>query len=371
MKFSILQENLAKSLQIITRAIPTKSSLPILSNVLISTENGFIKLSATNLETAITTKIGASIEKEGIAAIPAKLIKEFVTQLNPGTLKVELKNHILHITSDKTKSKFNGVNPNDYPQLPSIPEGLKHINIDPKELDEAVSLVSFAAGTDSARPLFTGVYLNYSSKDNKLTIAAIDGFRLSEKIINVKGDADDFSCIIPAKTFSEVSKIYSTSLEPIKLILNDKENLALFESSDTLIATRLLDGDYPDYKKIIPGEHVLSAEFLEEDFQEAVKLTNIFAKEGQNTIKIGFDTDKDKIKVVSLASESGENESILEGELEGESLDIAFNSKYLLDFLNCVKTNKIHLETNGATSHCVLTTDTHKDFLHIIMPVHL
>lgn len=360
---------MSKGLQIVTRAIPVKSSLPILSNVLISTEKGRIKLSATNLETAITTYIGASIKEEGSVTVPAKLLKEFITNLPPSTIEVHLENDTLHITSQKTKSKFNGNNSNDYPELPGFSDKNKFITIDPKVFNDAVSMVAFASGSDSSRPIFTGVYMNFSG--NKLVMTSTDGFRLSEKIINVENKAKDFSTIIPAKTLIEVAKIFANSEEPIKFGMNEEENLALFMAEDTFVATRTIDGTYLDYKKIIPTGHMLKALFSATDFLEAVRLTNIFAKEGNSTLKIRFDPDHSIIKVSSLSEETGEHESQLAGELEGELLDIAFNSKYLLEFLGNVKTERISFTTNGNVSACVLKPEEYENFLHIIMPLQI
>lgn len=369
MKFSCLQENLSKGLQIVTRAVPVKSSLPILANVLISTEKGRVKLSATNLETAITTYIGASVKEEGAITVPAKLLKEFVTNLPPSTIEVHLDNDILYIASQKTKSKFNGNSAADYPELPTFPEDSKVVSIDPRLFDEAVSVVAFASGSDTSRPIFTGVYLNLSG--DKLVLTSTDGFRLSEKIIDVKNNTKDFSVIIPAKTLAEVSKIFSVSVEPIKFTLNSEENLALFEAEDTFVATRTIDGNYLDYKRIIPTSHLLKAVFSAADFLEAVRLTNIFAKEGNNTLKIRFDPEQSLIKVASLSEETGENESQFAAELEGELLDIAFNSKYLLEFLGNVKTERISFKTNGNVAACVLEPEDHANFIHIIMPLQI
>ena len=373
MKFSCLQENLSKGLQIVTRAIPVKSSLPILSNVLISTENGRIKLSSTNLETAITTYIGASVKEEGSVTVPAKLIKEFITNLPPSTIEAHIENDILHVISQKTKSKFNGNNSNDYPELPNFPDNIKTISLDPKVFNDAVSMVAFASGSDSTRPIFTGVSVTVS--ENKLVMTSTDGFRLSEKIINIeKGknkDSKDFTTIIPAKTLIEVAKIFSNSAEPIKFGLNEEENLALFQAEDTFVATRTIDGNYLDYKRIIPNGHMLKAFFSATDFLEAVRLTNIFAKEGNSTLKIRFDPKQGIIKIASLSEEMGEHESQITAELEGDLLDIAFNSKYLLEFLGNVKTERICLTTNGNVAACVLKPEEHPDFLHIIMPLQI
>lgn len=366
MKFSCLQENLSRGLQTVMHAVPAKSSLPILSNVLIETDKGRIKLSATNLETAITTHVGASIEEEGSVTVPAKLLRDFIANLSAGTINAQVKDEIFLINSKSTKSKFNGSSAKDFPELPEFPKKAKNLAIDPALLNEVIGVVAFASGMDTSRPIFTGIYMDYSK--GKLIVTSTDGFRLSEKTVKLKGDTDDFKVVVPAKTLVEVAKTFSSSPEPIEFALDQNENLALFRSEDTLIATRILDGDYPDYKKIIPNEHIVTAIFNTLEFTEAVKLTDIFAKEGNSTIKIRFDPEG-KIKITSLSEETGQNESNLKGEIEGELIEIAFNSKYLLDFLNNIKSEKIEFESNGNISPCVFKPDTQKDFVHIIMPM--
>jgi DNA polymerase-3 subunit beta len=367
MKLSCLQENLSKALGIVSKAVPAKGPLPILANVLIGTENGRIKLAATDLETTIVTYTGGSIENEGSITVPARLLKEFVANLSPNTLSINLANDILHVTSDKTKSKFNGITAKDYPELPNFTHSDKSVDLDPKTFNHAVAVVAFASGTDESRPIFTGILLNV--KDGKLTIAATDGFRLSEKTIDVETDKE-FSVVIPAKTLLEVSKIFANAEEPIKLGLSEKENMAVFYSGDTYIATRVLDGQYPEYKRIIPTETVLKVNLNTEDFVEAVKLTNIFAKEGSGPIKLVFDPEG-KIKITSLTGESGEHESNIEAEVEGPLTEVAFSSKYLLDFLNNVKSPRMDFHTNGSLTPCILKADNHENFVHIIMPVQM
>lgn len=368
MKFSFLQENLSKGLQTIMHAIPAKSSLPILSNVLIETDKGRIKLSATNLETAITTYVGASIEEEGSVTVPAKLLKDFISNLSPGALEAQVKDEILIISSKTTKSRFNGSSSKDFPELPTFPKNAKGLSIDPATLNDVVSVVAFASGVDTSRPIFTGIYMDYSK--NKLTVTATDGFRLSEKTIKIQGDIADFRVVIPAKTLVEVGRIFSSSQEPIEFTLNQNENLGLFKSEDTLIATRVIDGDYPDYKKIIPTEHIIKANFDTMQFAEAVKLTDIFAKEGNSTIKIRFDPEG-KMKITSLSEETGQHESNIPAEVEGDLIEIAFNSKYLLDFLNNVKSERIYFSSNGNVSPCTFVPDSQKDFVHVIMPMQI
>lgn len=372
MKFSCLQENLAKGLNIVSRAVPVKSPLPILSNILIKTEDGRIKLAATNLETTVVTYIGASVEEEGVITIPAKIFKEFITNLPADTLNLDLQNNTLHVKSKKTKSKFNGSSANDYPDLPIMPEKSKFVEFDTKEFGDAISMVAFASGTDSSRPVFTGIYMKW--ENNNLVLASSDGFRLSEKFISAGGDSESASVVIPSKTLVETAKIFYGSAKPIKFTLDGSKNLALFESDDTFVATRILDGEYPDYKRIIPTSTNLSATFKTEDFLEAVKLTSIFAKEsGEATqiIKVRLDPDEG-IKVSSMAEETGDHESNFEAEIEGSLTEIAFNAKYLMDLFNNAKSEKMVLRTAGNLTPCsfaLVNEDT--QFIHIIMPMQI
>lgn len=370
MKFSCLQENLNKGLQVVTRAVPAKGSLPILSNVLISTEDGRIKLAATNLETAITTYVNASIEKEGAITVPAKVLKELVSNLHPSTIEIKLDNDILHIKSERTKSRLNGTEAKDYPELPGMPKKETSIELDPTLFAQAIATVSFAASMDESRPIFTGIYITYN--EGKMVLAATDGFRLSEKTIEIqKSKAQKFTALIPSKTLSEVSKVFASSENPIKMILSENENLALFSSGDTTIATRIIDGQFPDYQKIIPKSSSIKAVFNAEEFLEAVRLTTVFVKEGtNNTIKLRVDPEG-LLKVSSLNNETGTHESQINAETDGEMLEIAFSSKYLLDFLNNIKGESVEMGANANNTACVFKTDSSKDLTHIIMPIEL
>lgn len=391
MKFTCLQENLNKGLNIIYRAIPTKSALPILSHVLISAENGRVKLSATNLETAISTYIGASVEEEGSITIPAKLIKEFVSNLSPNTLEVVSKEEILHIKSEKTKSKFNGAGPQDYPALPTFSKEIPHIELDPASFAQAVSMVTFAASTDESRPVLTGTLFKWDGGNDGggkgvLTIASSDGFRLSEVTIdtttstgtgNKKSNvgAEDFSVIIPAKTVAEVARIFAGATEPIKFGLNKDESLALFESGDTLVATRLVEGDYIDYSRIIPTSQTLTAQFSAEELLEAVKLSSVFSYDKATSNVVGMKFDPKGFISVSTADtsdmQSGNHESKIQAEIEGDPIDITFNARFLLDLLNNAKTEKMDMVINTTTAPCLFKMLDHTNFLHIVAPIQI
>lgn len=365
MKFTCLQENFAKGLGVVSRAVPAKGSLPILSNVLIQAEDGRIKLSATDLETSISTYVGGSVEEEGAVTIPARLIREFISNLPPSTIDASLKNNILSLTSDRTKVKFNGTDPTDFPEITEFPQKVPYLVLDPASFSDVVSSVVFAAATDTARPVFSGVLINYV--DESLTIVATDGFRLSERVISLSGEVSEFSAVVSARTLFDVAKIFGSSSEPMKFALVPDANKVVFQSEDTTVSTGILNDPYPDYKRIIPSDFILTAEVAASELLEAVKLASIFA---QDNIQISFDP-KGSISISSSEKESGENSSKFSAIVDGEKLDVNFNAKYLLDFLNNVKSERILIKTQGSTSPCLIMPIESTGFLHLMMPIRI
>ncbi|MFC1622270.1 DNA polymerase III subunit beta [Patescibacteria group bacterium] len=372
MQFTCLQENLAKSLSTVYRAIPTKNDLPILSNVLITAKDNILIISATNLSTTIVTQLGASIEKEGSITVPAKIIRDFVSTLTPSTIELDLQEDILHLKSETTKSKFHGVSAEDYPDLPTTPKKKKVIGLDPREFADAINLVSYAAAMDETRPIFTGIYLDFDS--TTLTIAASDGFRLSETKLKIPEQKDKFTVIIPSKTLSDITRVFNME-ETVKFTLDSNNNLTIFEQEDVFVATRIIDGAYPDYGTIVPKKGDYKATFSTAEFLDAVKLTNIFAKEvdsGAASIIVALDPKKKSIQTKAIVQEKGAHESKFSAEVEApEKIEIGFNSRYLLDFLNNIRAEEISILTAGKTTPCLFTTKEIPHFYHIIMPIQI
>lgn len=371
MKFTCLKDNLAQSLSIVSKAVPLRHSLPILTNVLIVAKDGRLLLAGTNLDTVITTYVGASIDEEGSITVPAKLLSEFISHLSSESVVFTLKNDILHLKAGKNKSKFNGASASDFPDLPQITEKLSHLELPPREFCNAISQVGFAVAVDDTRPVFSGILLNYSS--GKLVIVGSDGFRLSEKILDVKSKMDDFSVVLPAKTLLEVARIFGSCEENIKVYLNDNENLCLFECEDTLVVSRIIDGSYPDYKRIIPVDTKVTTSFLANELLEAVKLTNVFAKDANNTLKMSVDPSG-RIKVSSSSQETGGNNSEIPAEIIGtldSPFEIVFNSRYLLEFLTNNKFEKLVFHASESITPCLIKPDEDGTFLHVMAPMHV
>lgn len=370
MKFACRQDNLAKALGIVNKAVPVKSINPLLSNILVVAEDGRLKLCATNLETAITTYVPAVIEKDGGVGIPAKIFKDFVLTITSSSINFEMDDSILHAVSDKTKSKFSGMDAQEFPEMPQFSEEITFITLDPKEFSQAVSLVGFAATSDDSRPVFTGIYLSFSKDAQALTIVASDGSRLSEKTIAAQGELENFNVIVPAKTLLEVSKVFGSSAESIKFGLNKNANQALFESEDTLIATRILDGVYPDYKRIIPQETPLHIEFNPEELLEAVRLTHIFGSANDTNVAVKIKINPDGyLQISSASSETGAHESQVAATIDGDEMQLAFDAKFLMDLLNNVKVEKMVFKASSPTSPAIFRPLEEETFLHLIAPM--
>lgn len=370
MKFTCLKENLVKSLNIVTKAVPIKGPLPILTNILIKVEDGRIQFSGTNLETTISTYVGGSVESEGSITVPAKTFRDFVANLSDEKVTAELEKDTLKVTSGKARAKINGLSASDFPPLPQFIEDTADcLKISSREFSNAVSLVAFAAALDETRPIYSGILFDYSSVNKTLTLVSTNGYRLSEKVISLESNYPSFTAVLPAKTVSEVSRIFAPSEDVIEFMLNSNENLALFQSNNVLVATRVIDGSYPNYKSIIPSTKVVTVEITSAHLLEATKLAGVFAKDSADSLLIKIDTEKSILSISAISQEMGDHVSDIEVVVEGDSLDIAFHPKYLLDLLSNVKVDKLLIETGGSLKPCVVRPVDDTTFMHLIMPL--
>lgn len=367
MKLNLLQENLAAGLAVVAHAVAAKGSLPILSHILLRTENGRLKLSATNLETGIITWVGAKIEEEGALSVPARLLSELISSLPAGKVALEASGQVLLVEAAHARSKINGVAADEFPNLPS-PAKEPVLSLSPESLSGAVSQVAFAAAVDEGRPVLTGVLFKVGG--SCLTLAGVDGFRLSErKMMLEKAAKNDFSLVIPARTLSEVARLAAGQAEPLLIYLPAEENQIIFKTSDFEVSSRLLEGEFPDYGKIIPKSFVVSATLTAADFAKDVRLASLFARDSAGIVKLKFLPEAGKLCLSANTAEVGENETEIECSLEGESLEVAFNARYLLDCLSNLKAEKITFQLGGALSPGLVKIADDPNFLHLIMPV--
>ncbi len=369
MKISLLQENLNKGLGIVSRFIATKATLPILSNILLSTDQDQLKLSATNLEMGINFWLGAKIEKEGAIAVPARLLAELISSLPPEKIDLETKENTLFLSSGFFKAEILGMPQGEFPQIPSQQKE-QILTFDKNEIFSGLSQVCFAAAQDESRPVLTGILLR--QEEDLILLVATDGYRLSLKKIKTKRKKiGEESFIIPAKTLIEISRIIQEIKEEEEISINKSvnENQVIFSLPGIEIVSRLIEGNFPEFEKIIPQAKETRIILDKDDFFKAVKIASIFAREKANIVKIK--TDRERISVSAESPQVGVNETQVEGKIEGQNLEIAFNFRFLLDFLNASSGKEVVFEANGPLSPGVFRSTDDDSFLHIIMPVRI
>ncbi len=364
MKLSCLQEKLNKGLSIVEKVISPRANLPVLSNILIKTKKGQLELSSTNLEIGINKLIGAKIEKEGAITIPAKVFSEYISSLPNKKINIEKKDDSLHISCNKYKATILGISASEFPLIPEI-KGKPIISIKPNILKEAISSVVFAAALDESRPVLSGVFLHF--KDKELKLVATDSYRLAEKTIKLdKKVSSEKKVIIPTRTLQELNRIISEFSEPVDISIT--ENQILFHMSETNLVSRLIEGSFPDYKRIIPDSFQTKAKVATSGFLNMVKTASIFTTSGANNIKLEFKS-KGEIVIESSAAQLGENISSINADVEGGDGEITFNAKYLLDVLNNIKAEEVALQIKGKLNPGVIKAEGSSDYTYVIMPL--
>jgi len=368
MKLQVLQENLEKAVSITTRFASTKAQLPILSNILFSTKKSKIYISSTNLEISASVQIGAKVESEGEISIPAKVITDLVSNLPKETISLESEKEQLKISANGFSSAVLGMDPTDFPKVPNSLNEKNTIIFSRKELSDCLNKVSFAASVDETRPILTGVL--FILKSDSLSLVATDGFRLSKKNIPLKEyKGEKKSVVIPKGILGEIGRgVFE--MDNILFELEETEKQVIFGLEDTVLTSRLLEGEYPDFEKIIPKESNIKITLDKEELLRSVKLAAIFARESANVVKIKI--LKDSIKVSAESSAAGSQETRVDAKIEkSESGDfeIAFNYRYLEDFLRSVTGEEIKMEFINSTSAGVFKDTNDSDYLHLIMPV--
>ncbi len=361
MKLQVTQENLAKALNSVARVASSRSTLPILSNVLLKTVDNRLSIAATNLDIAITHYIGSKVSNEGSITVPARLMQDFVGSLPGGVIQLELDDSKLHISTDQYNSVINGVSAEDFPVMPAISDG-KSWKVPGPLLKKALQQVVFAASSDEARPVLTGVYIH--TFEGKLHMVATDSYRLAEKqLINLK---DEVGILVPATAMQDLLRILSDAEEDAEVTHDDQQ--VLFKVGDVELVTRLIEGNYPDYRKLIPSQFATSAVVKRAEFTNVTKVSSLFARESAGSVTIHVDDEDQSISIRSIASQLGENTAKAPGKITGSG-DITLNSRYILDALHALGGDEVTFGFNGKLEATVLKDAQNPDYTHIIMPL--
>jgi len=372
MKIICLQENFKKGLNIIQNIVGKNLTLPILNNILLNTEKKQLKLSATDLEIAITNYVICKIEKEGGITMPAKTLVNFINNLPNKKIEITVKNNTTFVRCENFKSNIKGLDVKEFPIIPKI-KNEPILEINSLNLKNALEQVINFASFSDIRPEITGVFFDFSS-DKEIKFVATDSFRLGEKTINFKNNKvkKDYrgSAIIPAKTIQELIRIISNLDEEGTIEISIENNQILFNLSKIQIISKLIEGSYPNYQQLISQNFDTSILINKEDLVKAVKLSSFFSSK-INDVRLRVDSKKSLLEVFSQDIELGENLSELNCDIKGKDLEIIFNHKYLLDGLNNVASKNIFLGFNGETSPGIIKPEGDETFNYVIMPIKL
>ncbi len=379
MKVSVLQENLAHGLSIVSRAVSPRSTLPVLSNVLVATDEGRLRLSATNLELGITCWIGAKISDEGSTTVPARTFTDLVSTLSEKQVDMDLtvRTQTLNVRCGASNTDLKCIDSQEFPPMP-VADPTQGFQINVADIKEMIQQVVFAASTDEARPILTGVLVTVNG--SQIIMAAADGFRLSVRKSELSSPvARPFTAVIPARALSELARIAGDGDQVLTAILPPGRGQVIFRLKDAELVSQLIEGSFPDYEQIIPRRCDTRAVLSTPVFLKACKQAEIFAREGSHIARIqinpGGELQPGTVEISGQSDETGFNQNVVDASIEGPQLLIAFNVRFLREVLDVIRTPNVALETTGNTSPGVVRpvggSVGEDSFLHVIMPMHL
>jgi DNA polymerase-3 subunit beta len=376
MKATVLQENLAHGLNIVSRAVSSRSTLPVLSNILIASDEGRLRLSATNLELGITCWIAARIEQEGSTTVPARTFSDLINTL-PGEqvlLSLDTNTQTLNVRGGASTNDIKCIDAQEFPPLP-VPDLDGAVQLNVSDFREMIQQVAFAASTDEARPVLMGVLVQVDK--DKLTMAAADGFRLSVRKATLSSPAPaPLTAIIPARCLTELARVASDGEAPLYMVAPKGRGQVVFRVKDVELTSQLIDGTFPDYQQIIPRKYSSRTLVSTASLLKACKQAEIFAREGSNVARLNIKSSNgqlqpSEVEISATSEETGKNETIVEATVDGSGVLIAFNVRFLREALEVIKTPNVALETSAANAPGVVRPVGNEDFLHVIMPMHL
>jgi DNA polymerase-3 subunit beta len=374
-KLTCLQENLAKGISIVSRVVSSRAVLPVLNNILLATDDGRLKLAATDLSTSITCWIGAKVEEDGEITVPARLLSDFVSTLPSAQIQMELvtRTKSLHLNCAQFEADIHGIDAQDFPIIPSDVTDHK-MQIPPDSLRQMIEQVTLAAAPiEEGRVVLTGALAEFH--DSQLTMVAADGFRLSLRRAQLSDEVPEpLDVIIPARALRELARVSAEEKEPIEIIVTPDRNQILFRLSHIEIVSQLIEGKFPDYNQIIPSSYGTRVVLNTHELMRAVRISVLFSRDVANIVRLeiipGTELSPGKLRVESTA-EIGQNVGELEATVEGEQMEIAFNGRYMIDMLNVIGTEQVTLEATNPSRPGILKPVGDENLVYVIMPMHI
>ena len=373
MKLSCLQDNLNQGLNIVGKAVATRTTLPITNNVLLATDQSRLKLVATNLEMAISCWIGAKVEEEGAITVPAKLLSEFINSLPNDKVDISLspKTKTLGLKCARFEARISGVDAKDFPPIPKIDEGIT-TQVEVEALRQGITQVVFAAATEESRPVLTGIDAVFDG--DLLTLAAADGFRLAVyKLPIVTPVSQRTEVIIPARTLAELNRLMAEQEEAVKITVNPNKSQIVFYLKNIELVSQLVQGTFPQYSQLIPQSYTTRVVVNVAEFMRAARTASIFARDGSGIVRLviapGVELTPGKMTVSARSEEVGDDVGEIDASVEGEESKIAFNGKYLTDVLSVLGEAQVSLESTNPSSPGVIRPVGVDNYIHVVMPM--
>jgi len=400
-KVSCFQENLAKGLSIVGRAVSSRSTLPVLGNILLEAKDNQLRLAATNLEIGVNCWIGARVDDEGAVTVPARLLAEFVNSLPAERIDLELsvRTQTLHLQCARYEANIKGIDAAEFPIIPTVDNGEgpeetavvlegSTIALETGGLRKMIDQVIFAAATDESRPTLTGVEVSF--KGERLAMAATDGYRLSVRSVELDQPfAEDLTVIVPARSLGELGRVIADADDekPVQVTVTQARNQILFrvwgKGTETRgafhqvdVVSQLIDARYPDYRAIVPKNHTTRTVVPTDSLLKAVKVAQLFARDNANIVRLGIQPGNGDgpgtLQLAAVSTEMGDNVNQLDAMVEGNDLEITFNARYLIDVLSQISEPQVVIETTqsnrpGTIRPVGMGTE---EFLHVVMPMH-
>ena len=374
MKAIVTQQHLAHGLSIVGRAVSPRSTLPVLANVLVATDEGRLRLSATNLELGITCWIPAQIQEEGSVTVPARTLVDLVSTFPPDNvnLSLDVRTQTINLVCNSSVHDIKGIDAQDFPPMP-VPDLTDGVELNLADFKEMIQQVAFAASMDEARPVLQGVKMEVT--EDLITLAATDGFRISVRKQPLANPIkENFSIIIPARAMSELARVSGDSDKTVTMVVPQGRGQVIFHLKDTELVSQLIDGNFPDFRAIVPKSFKTSTVVSTPAFLKACKQAEIIAREGNNVIRLDIlpeESGPGRVEISAQTEETGKSDIKVEATIEGSGLLIAFNVKYLREVLDVVRAPNVALETNANNTPGVIHPVGDENFVHVIMPMHL
>jgi len=374
MNVSVMQENLARGLQTVSRAVSSRATLPVLANVLLKTQDAGLKLTATNLEIGISSWVPGKVEGEGEITVPAKLITDLVASLPNQRIDLELsvKDRTLKLTCGGSRASIKGIEADEFPVVAAIGEA-PTTAVASRALREALTEVVFAAASDESRPILTGVLTRFAGET--VTLAAADNYRIAVRTLTVERPVGaELTIVVPARSYAELIRILPDSDDPIEVTVTPNRSQVLFHVEGTDLVSRLIEGQFPNYEPVVPKRDAWTARAVvdREAFLAGTRRASIFARDSANIVKVevgGDGSDGSGIAITAHAADVGDNADSLEAAVEGSPTTIAFNARYLIDVLANLGSDEAALELSGPLAPGVIRGVGKDDYVHVIMPV--